>query len=448
MRSTFFGIETSLRALLAQQQALETTAHNVANANTAGYTRQVAVLQTSLPHTDAALNRPVAPGQYGTGVTVTEFRRLRDGFLDSQVRAQLARQADQQTRSDSLEQVELVLNEPQATGLHAVLDRFWSSWHEVAASPESYASRQALLQNSASLATALNETDRMLADVETQTDAQLGLAIAEVNSIAGRIANLNVAIGDNAVAGLTSNDLADERDRLLDELAALGDVALASDGLGRITVTLAGKAVVDPSAPGGTNALTAGDVTGGAPASGKLRALHGLRNDVVPAYRARLDTLASGIASAVNAQHATGIDQNGAAGGTFFVGGSAATFAIAVTDPRHVAASSSGAAGDGANALAIARIQDRAVVAGARPGDYYRALVTDIGVASRDARQGHANATALADALRNRRESVSGVSLDEEMANMVRFQHAYAAAGRLLSTMDQMLDDLINRMGR
>ncbi|RDI76016.1 flagellar hook-associated protein FlgK [Gaiella occulta] len=448
MRSTFFGLEMSLRALLAQQQALETTAHNVANANTSGYTRQVAVLQTTLPHSDAALNRPVAPGQYGTGVSVTEFRRLRDTFLDSQVRAQLARQAGQQARSNTLEQVELVLNEPQDTGLHAVLNRFWGSWQEVAVNPESYAGRQSLLQNASSLATALNETDRMLADLETQTDTQLTLAVGEANSLAGRIAKLNVAIGDNAVADLTSNDLMDERDRLLDELAALGDVTVATDSSGRVTVMLAGKAVVDPSAAGGTNALVAADVTGTAPSSGKLRALYDLRNDVLPGYRGRLDTLASGIANAVNAQHAAGVDQNGAAGGAFFSGSTAATLAVAVSDPRLVAASSSGAPGDGSNALAVARIQDQAVVAGARPGDYYRALVADIGVAARDARQAGANATALADALRNRRESVSGVSLDEEMANMVRFQQAYAAAGRLLSTMDQMLDDLINRMGR
>ena len=450
-RSTFFGLETSLRALLAQQQALETTGHNIANANTPGYSRQVASLRPTLPHTDASLSRGVAPGQYGTGVTVAEFRRLRDTFLDTQLRGQVARQTDQEARSATLEQVELILNEPQDTGLHAVLDRFWNSWQELSTAPESYAARQALVQDSESLAAAFRDTDRMLAALETQTATQLTSAIADVNSLAGRIAQLNTAIGQNAVADLTSNDLLDERDRLLDELAALGEISVAADPLGRVTVTLAGRAVVDPSALGGAQALTPADVTAAAPPAGRLRALFDLGNTTLPGYRGRLDTLASGIASAVNAQHASGFDLTGAAGGPFFAGATAGTFAVApgvAGDPRRVAAATSAAPGDGSNALAISGVRDQAVVAGTRPGEYYRAIVADVGVAARDAHRGAANPRALAEALTNRRESVSGVSLDEEMANMVRFQHAYAAAGRLMATIDDLLDHLINRMGR
>src|SRR3972149_10113707 len=102
MRSTFFGLEVALRGLPAQQQALETTGHNIANANSVGYTRQQAIMKSTTPHPDMGLNRPASPGQFGTGVEVTEFRRMRDLFLDSQVRSQLARQSDQQTRANTL----------------------------------------------------------------------------------------------------------------------------------------------------------------------------------------------------------------------------------------------------------------------------------------------------------------------------------------------------------
>ncbi|MGI9658153.1 MAG: flagellar hook-associated protein FlgK, partial [Gaiellaceae bacterium] len=199
--STFMGLQTALRGILAQQRALDTTAHNIANANTVGYTRQEAQLAPTRPYTEPAVSRPPQAGQIGTGVDVVEFRRIRDEFIDVQLRAQTMRQGYAQARHDGLEQVELTLNEPSDSGLASLISRYWSSWQDVANTPEDIATRQALLQNAAALGDGFRSLDAQLSTIVSQTGQNVTLSIDELNAIGTDLRNLNESIGRSLVVG-------------------------------------------------------------------------------------------------------------------------------------------------------------------------------------------------------------------------------------------------------
>jgi flagellar hook-associated protein 1 FlgK len=430
----FMGLQTSLRGLLAQQRALDVTSHNIANANTEGYSRQEAVLETS----DAL---QVAPGKLlGTGVDVAAYRRVRDTFLDHQYRAQGMQVGSSATRSRALDQVELRLAEPGQNGIAAHLGKLYSSWSDLANAPESGAARQALVEQAKTLATAINELDRGLQTVAGQAAAEHASIIGaggELQQIASDLGALNSAIRDAEATGAQPNDLLDHRDQLLDRLSGLAQVSVTDDGSGSISVTVGGAA--SPLVSGGT-------VTWPPPAmastpGGKLGALAELASPTgtVATYRADLAGFAQKLAADVNGAY------NAAAGVDFFTYDTAtATLALNPAVTPATLRAGAGATGDTTAAIAISEQRGR-------PGgadQLYAQLVTRIGNDTGDARRAETNATVLADSIDDRRQSTSGVSLDEEMTNLIRFQRGYQASARAMSTTDEMLDVLINRTGR
>ena len=436
--STFLGLQTALRGILAQQRALDVTAHNVANASTVGFTRQEALLAPSAPYAYAAASQP---GQLGTGVDVTEYRRIRDAFLDVQLRAQTMRLGSAEATSDGLRQVELALNEPSDTGAASLLSRYWAAWQDVSNSPENLATRQTLVQSAASLAEGFRTLDGQLATLVTQAQDNVAMTLAEANSLGARVASLGASISDALVNGSQPNDLLDERDQLLDRLYELGNVTVTSGAYGALTVTLGGATLVS-----GTVASTLSEASfpPGGLTSGKLAALRTLRDTTLPGYRADLNTVASTLISQTNTLHAAGFDLQGLPGGAFFTGAGADTIAVSgalLGSPGLVAASATGQPGDGARALSLAGLHTTVDPA-------YSLLVTRIGADAQEAARTLGNAEVLVDALSSRRESVSGVSLDEEMTNLLRFQRGYQASARALSAMDEMIELLISRTGR
>jgi flagellar hook-associated protein 1 FlgK len=464
MTSTFVGIETALRGLLAQQQALDLTGHNITNANTPGYTRETANMQTTLPV-------QVAPGiQLGTGVDVTSIQRIRDSFLDVQLRAQTMLQGSAQAKQDGLSQVESVLNEPSDTGLSALLGQYWAAWQNVANSPEDTATRQALVEAASGLATGLNTLSSQLSTFQSQTAQSAQLTVGEINSDAADLTSLNVSIFNAVAGGNAPNDLMDQRDQILDKLSQLGNVSTTDNGDGTIKVTFDGVTLVDGQTQrsiaesGGTianDAPTPETATVGA-TNGKLGALIALRDTTLPSYRSQLDTVASTLITQTNALQAGGVDANGvtqtggvgldgSTGKPFFSGTNASDIAVAVTAQQVAAASTAGLPGDNTNALRIAAMANDTTLAplgGASIDGAYSQLVTTIGSDSADAQRAVTNATVLVDSLTNRRESVSGVSLDEEMTNLIRYQQGYSAAARALTSLDDAIELLITRTGR
>jgi flagellar hook-associated protein 1 len=447
--STFLGLETTLRGILAQQLALDVTGHNIANANTVGYSRQSATMVPTDAYTVPGVTRPPQAGQLGTGVTVTSYQRMRDDFLDVQYRAQSMRQGAAQATKDGLGQVEAAFNEPSDTGLNSLLSQYWASWHDVSNAPENLATRQALVQNAASLANGFNTLSSQIATVQSQVTQNVTDTIAQANSIGAQITQLTAAITADEITGDKPNDLLDQRDVLIDKLSALGNVSVTIGALDTVDITFGGATLVSGGTPQAAIAET--DMT--SLTSGKLSGLITMRDTTIPGYQASLDAIASTLITQTNAQHAAGFDLNGNAGVAFFTGTDASTIgvnSVVAATPALVAASGNGQPGNADGALAMADMQRaaQAGLGGATVDTAYSQLVTKIGSDVRDATQANANATTLTGALDDKRQSVSGVSLDEEMTNLVKFQRGYQASARALSAMDEMLDQLITRTGK
>lgn len=435
MPSTFFGLQTALRGLLAQQQAIDVTGHNIANANTPGFSRQEAVLRTTLPYVVPANSVNTGAGaQLGTGVDVSAIRRIRDQFLDLQYRAQQMNLGDAAARTTSLDLVELAFAEPTDDGLAMQLARFWDAWSDLANAPENAGARAALVTTAQTLVTTFATIHSQLTTVAQQAqdeyDAITG-PTGEVANIAAELAELNRAIGDAVFRGQHPNDLMDRRDQLLDQLATLGQVSVTDVGDSRLQVDFGGVTLVDPSTPTGytwPQTLTA--------PGGKLGALLDLASPTGPAltYRRQLDEVAAELVRAVNALHTRT---------PFFdpAGTTADTITVVVTDAT-IQTGSGAASGENDVAQAIARLRGGSV------DQLYQGLVARLGTELQAARRAEATAQSLVDAIEDRRQSVAGVSLDEEMTNLIRFQRAYQASARAMTTIDEMLETLITRTGR
>ncbi|HEY1597282.1 MAG TPA: flagellar hook-associated protein FlgK, partial [Thermoleophilaceae bacterium] len=234
--SSFFGLETTLRGLVAQQNSLDVTSHNIANANTPGYSRQQAILGASaaLQVTDGANLATLA--SIGSGVTVQGYSRIRDQFLDLQYRAQNMQLGAQQTTDTALTQVQTGLQEPGDTGISSQLAAFWSAWSDVANNndPTATAPQQALIDKAATLSDSLNQLDSQLSTASTQAQAQYNSLTAspngEVALDVAQIANLNSAIKKSVASGDQPNDLLDQRDQLLDKLSGLAQISVTDLG--------------------------------------------------------------------------------------------------------------------------------------------------------------------------------------------------------------------------
>ena len=465
MTSAFFGLNTALRALTAAQTQLDTAAHNAANASTEGYSRQRVQLVASDPYSFPAFNRSGLPGQIGTGVTVAAITRARDSFLDVQIRTQTEASGYWNARRDELSKVESVFPEPSSSGLGTAVSQFWSAWQDVAASPSSTAARAALTEQASSLAARLNGDAGQLATIATGIDVQITSRVGEINDIARQLAALNNQIQAVVVSGDNANDLADQRDLLLDRLSAILPSTVQSQSDGTVTILVGGTDLVNH---GVARPITAGTNSAnhiepqwsdGKPVAlgtGQLSALVEVRDTTLASYRSSLDALAKGIADAVNALHQAGTDATGAAGLAFFTytagneAGSLAVNAAIVADPRRVAAAAApNQPGDGSVAASIANLQTALLFGSGSQtaSDSYAGLVSRIGSDTRQGTEVAANQALVVDHLATRRESVSGVSLDEEATDMIRFQHAYQAAARVITAVDEMLDLLINRTG-
>jgi flagellar hook-associated protein 1 FlgK len=470
--STFNGLNIALSAVQAEQRSLDTTSHNIANASTDGYSRQVSELVARPGLGALSVWGMIVPGQIGQGVEVADVTRIRDQFNDNNLRANYASQGEADVRQTTWQNIENALPEPGANGLQAAMSSFWTAVQNVSTNPEDTGARQALAQSAQALGlsfqTASNDLTSQRADVDTQANAML----AQVNADATQIATLNTAISKLKAVGQNPNDLLDQRDKLVDELSTLGNTTTTPGANGVVTVKFGGVVIVDPSTatglpatmptrttfnPGYPGAPTvAAGLTGGQ-LKGLLDAYSTTLNPAVAgSMPAKLDQLAISIHDAVNAQHQAGYDKNGTAGGLFFAGASitsASQLAVDPTllgNPSLIAASSTsaGAPGDSSNMLALFGIRSASAPTGSTLGstfdDFYGGVVSGMGLAAQTANRDVNTADTVVNTLEDRRSQVSGVSLDEEMTNLVKFQHAYSAAGRAMSTLNDMLDTLVH----
>jgi flagellar hook-associated protein 1 FlgK len=449
--SSFLGLQTTLRGLQAQQQALDVAAHNVANANTVGYTRQQAVLGASPSlHLQNGAVQNGAGAFLGQGVDVTAYKRIRDSFLDLQVRAQTMALGEGSTNSQALDAVQSSFGEPSTTGINSLLSNFYAAFGNLANNPEDAGAKQAVAEAGKTLTDAITTLRSSISDAQSAAAQQftdLTGSSGPIQSAAQSLAQLNKAIDVAIDAGQSPNDLLDQRDQVLDQLSQYGNVSITPQANGRIQVSLGNQSIVTdttvdwPTAQTPAGTLPATFAAGG----GQLGALQTLTQATLPGYLNSLDSVASTLATDVNT--ATGTTYFNTSTGTpptpGYLAAHLGTDASGNnTIPTAVAGSGSAAASNDI-ALAVAALATTSAT-----GAQYAAFVRQVGADTDNADRAQTIAQSALDSAEDRRQNVSGVSLDEEMANLIKFQRGYQASARAMSSVDDLLDTLINRAGR
>ena len=568
MGSTFSGLEIGKKALWAQKKSLEVTSHNISNANTEGYSRQEAI------HTSTRPLSVSGAGQMGTGVEVSEVRRVRSDFVDEQVRKENRTKGYWEIKEDSLKEIELIFNEPSDQGIQQTMSDFWNSMQDLNNKPESKAVRATVRQRALAVTDTFNHIDTQLNDYKLSVNSRIKTTVQDINSHANRIADLNQQIvrveGDNQDA----NDLRDKRTQLVNELSELTNVQIKENDVGSLRISISGRGLVqgdnvtelDVQPDSNNNDLykvqwaDGNDIT---LKDGTLKGLIEVRDEDIDKYRSQLDEMANNLISEMNKQHRSGyglntvnhvetntdindssadlgytgqfdvyVDGNNegtinvtsgvngedglddirdqinnlanvsatinadnkleiegtgskislentsadgednilqelkiGAGQDFFVGDDAGSIDLVdklKTDDgiQDIAAASkmldmnddgvNDYAGDGSNALAMAELQNEDTMNSdtATFGDYYQSNIAQLGVESQRAQRMVDNQDTLLSSLQQKQETISGVSLDEEMSNMIKYQQSYNAAAKIVSTMDEILNTVVNGLKR
>jgi flagellar hook-associated protein 1 FlgK len=465
----FTSINTALSGILAQRKALEVIGHNIANAQTEGYTRQTVQLQ-STGVAGFGVWSSGGPGT-GTGVTVESVTRMREELLDQQARRAMSGDANASKASAILTKIEQLMPEPSDDGIAAKLSEFWNAWDDAAAQPGDIPTRHALLQNADVLATTFRQTSASITGYRSSLQDDLATTVAQVNADSAQVAELNKKIVAAVASGVDAGDLQDKRDLIIDRIVAATGATTRPAEFGAVDVFLGGGTLVREGRAESIEVVTGPDLDppldsmgmtkselrwslDGYPVAGlsgtAAATLSGI-NETVPAYLHELDGVAAAVVTAVNTLHTTGhgLDATNDVNLNFFdptgvTAGSIAVSSDVAGQPGRVAlAAGTGGALDGSLAQQIAAITESTTGPDAMHRTMVGRLAIDVSTAA-----GRAGVqTAIADQAKAARQDVIGVSLDEEMTNLVATQHAFEAASRVLTAVDEMLDTLINRTG-
>ncbi|WP_100010415.1 flagellar hook-associated protein FlgK [Lentibacillus sediminis] len=490
--STFYGLEMAKQALFAQQAALHTTGHNISNANTEGYSRQRVNFETNIPFPGASRNRPEIPGQIGTGVQVGAVERIRNEYLDGQFRSENSKAGFWETKADALRRMENVLNEPSEAGLSHSMDQLWQSLQDLSVNPENSGARSVVLQRGQALAETFQYLSQSLNTIRGDLKTEIDTKLNNANSLLTQIQEINVQVKHSETHGYLTNDLYDRRDNLIDELSNIMPISTSYDNshatsemaAGVVTITVVGENGASLTLLDGISgevqqfdeAVTEtvdgveviSDITAGGvslpfkDANGSLSGLieaygHTFNGDVEGEFTSvlsSLDQAAKSFVDAFNEVHREGTGLDGSTGVNFFseigeVSGAAGAIEVALEEPDQIAASLNGNMGDGQNALELAQVFDEDLdgLDNSSVKDFYEGVIGSLGVQAQEANRMADNTGMLRSQVENQRMSVSSVSLDEEMSNMIKFQHAYNAAARTMTATDELLDRVINNMG-
>lgn len=445
------GLNTTLnigvQALGVTEAALNAASNNIANANTPGYTREEPLL-TENPES-------ITDGQVtGGGVTLDGLQSVRDELLNLQIQQQTSAQNSADTVSSSLQQVE---NYFSTTGndIGTELSAFSSALTELSASPNSTSVQQNVLSAGQNLASAFNTTANGLTTAQSSADAQVSQTVSQINSLTTRIAQLNGQVSQLTAAGQDGGTVQDQRDELVQQLSALTGVSVATSSDGETITTGNGTPLVlgdksfDLQTTTGANGFQQVEDSNGnnitsSISGGTLGGAIEVRDQTIPGILNQLNTLASDFATSFNAAQAKGYDSNGNAGQNFFTvptgttTGAAASISVALTSSSQIAISSDAASGSNGNVANLSDVLTTPLASGQTPVDAYSSLVFQVGNAESNA---SSQSTAIGDnltSLTNQQGSISAVSVDEETTNLIRYQTAYEAAARIVSTIQQL----------
>lgn len=493
MSTAFGGYSVALTGMAVNQTVLATISHNLANISTTGYSRQqVSTAELVTPKTGGTTT--------GSGTSVESVTRARDTLLDKTYYAENARLSYCETKSSNIETVESLLGDFTATtddsttetGIQETLQDFFGSWDELGKDPSSSTARETVLEAANTLVDTLAQLDEQLLQLQEDCVGSVEEAIDNLNSYASQVADLNSRISQAEVAGAEANDLRDQRDELVDKMSALADVATCEDANGTFSVNLGGVSLVQGDSV--NTVVVSGD---GSTASPLKVTWEGLNREVaissgsiaaqiedadqsmvttltyssttsttnyafdadscstIGEVRQALNNLITTIAYQVNALVSSGTDLDGNTGVAIFVPiDSNKPLSISnmqvnsvLDDANKLAVSSTGETGDGTIASSVAALQDaeNLVFDGLTktPDSFYSSLVSWLGTEGETVDGLVTTQESLVSQIDTQRQSVSSVSLDEELSKMIAYQSAYAASAKYLSAIDSLLAGLI-----
>ncbi|HXE94908.1 MAG TPA: flagellar hook-associated protein FlgK [Dongiaceae bacterium] len=480
---------TASSSLAAQRAALDVTSENIANVNTEGYSRQRVILETA--PTTSQNGIPI-----GGGVNVAAVQRIYDNVLNKQINDGTTLLGNNESKSNALLQVEPYLNEISGNSIGDAMQGLTDAWQSLSLNPAGVSERQTVLGKAQILVDTFHQVSGGIVNAQTFADQSLTAAATDVSSKAAAIADLNTQIKATELASGNANELRDHRDLLLQQLSKIVGVSYAEQPDGTMNVNLpGGEALVSgdqystlytnavgpgvttneirvtalgapPSAP---NPAADADVTatigGSNNSKGEIGGLLYARDTTIPAYLAKLDELAYNLSYQVNTQHKAGWNLNNATGVNFFspatavvppapaatYAGYSASIGVAISSTNEIAAADTnpllGGVGNNKNALLLAGVASTQVAFSggvmSTTANYYNSLVAGVGVDVQAAKNLTTQNEAFVRQLDNLRSSNSGVSLDEELTNLIKYQKAFEGASRVISTASQMMDTIL-----
>jgi len=467
-------------AMMAQQKAMQVTSHNIANADTPGYTRQTLVFESNPVLFDNRL-------KLGLGVRAAEVVQAFDQFTTQSIQQRTSALSEFESKKSVLDFLQAILNEGDGSGLTQSLEEFWNAWEDLSNNPGGLLERSILLKKATTLSEQFRFLYNQLIQMKNEMRGNLNTGLQELNTLTEEVASLNGKIVAAEAGGTRANDLRDQRNNLIEKISQFTDInTLEMENGSVMVITASGMALVDgvesfPLLQAGEeihwNEIP-GDIRDRL-SGGKIGAWLDLRDEILPQYMANLDELAGTLIYQVNRLHFNGYALDGSTGKTFFIPNpgddyvagipalsfSGAAGAMALSSdvegiPQNIAASSAvGGSGNNENALAILDLQDGVVdirkwiyERGSAPSsqvqsltmdEYYTILVGDMGLLAEEIDQGLDFEESLIHQLNEVRDSISGVNLDEEMVNLMKYQHAFVAASKVIAISDEMMRSLM-----
>lgn len=480
MRSSFAGLSIGWSAIMAQQRAIDITGHNISNVNTPGYSRQN-VINASTSPTYVGVSGNGRVMNVGTGVDVQEIRQYKDFFLDQKIRRENKDLGYWEARKGSVEELETIFNDNSEEGLQTVMDNFWNSWSQLSKPGGGLTARSLVKENAIAFVETVKNLDNLLINYRKHRNSEIGENIDTLNGITKNIANLNYEIKKIEGGGVTANDLRSERDNYIDQLSKMANIQVI-DG-DKMNIALEGMllvsdtnqiplvAVPDIGADGFYSIKWAKTMENINISGGSIKALIESRDELVSGYKNKLNEFVKGVATEVNTIHKAGYGNlDPLLQTSMFVNNIDNTdiginignigYNPLLVEVNNIAAAISPPPGnfeDNRNALKISEWRQQDVfsdetyvgVDGKYNFDeFYRNLITGIGLEGNKAANAAEAQDLLIEQLEFKRQSLMAVSLDEEMSNLIRFEHSYNAAARIVNALDEMLDLIVNRLGK
>lgn len=468
-------MDVGKRSMMNSQTALQTVGHNIANKSTEGYSRQ---------RVDMKANDPVGSGnlRIGMGAKASGVSRINNQFMEKQIEKEGNVFGQKQGKAETLMRVEQVFNEQLNKGLNKTMGDFFNAFRELSNNPESLAIRNLVKESAENLAGDFKKTDSMLKKIQGEADYQVQVQVAEINSNIKEIANLNERIRNAEVGGMQeANDERDRRDVLVKELSQKVNIRYGEGKDGQFSITAGNNAIlvsgssfreltVSSTGQNKSGTITKGEgnaeifykaTDSGTPVNitrqitgGHLGGVLEIRDSFINDLRNQVDTLAHVVSKEVNAAHMQGFDRYSQTGNVFFdpiadIKGAAEKISVneslALDVGRISAAGQANAPGDNRIANVISSLQYQQVMDGNSTfDDFYNNMVGSVGVVTSRANHELESQKDSLSQLKNLRESISGVSLDEETAKMIEYQKMFEASARLIRTSDEMLDTVLN----